>query len=260
MSGRLVGALVTGGLLLTACGTADSPIGGARSQDSETPHPRDADGDPLVTCGGPGFEISAMSGGVQGLVARDEVAAALERLVDEAGIDAPTALQDEHVDEAQWFVLGESDGVLTVATGSWDRAGPGTDAQVVGLEQVADGWDATGWGDCNLAPVSPPGLNWVDVTAQARDLPPSATSVPVWVSERECTSARDPRPFLSNPVVVEDEQDVTVYWTSTQPEGAQDCPGNPRVRRLLRLQAPLGERVLLDGSTWPPSPVELTPR
>ena len=41
-----------------------------------------------------------MSGGVQGLVARDEVAAALERLVDEAGIDAPTALQDEHVDEA----------------------------------------------------------------------------------------------------------------------------------------------------------------
>ena len=56
-------------------------------------------------------------------------------------------------------------------------------------------------------------------------------------------------------VVMETERAVTVYWTSTRPEGIQRCPGNPVVKRILELRAPLADRPLLDGSTWPPGPV-----
>ncbi|MGI8900266.1 MAG: hypothetical protein ACR2HA_04930 [Nocardioides sp.] len=250
--------------LLAGCGSSTvvdgatrDPVGTNQAEDST---PVVAERDPLVTCGGPGFAVSAMSGGVDGLADRDEVAAALERLVAEAGIDAPPALRDRDVDEAQWFVLGDSGGVLTVATGRWNRNGPGPDGQVVWLERIADGWDAAGWGGCRLAPVAPPGRTWVEVTAQAPDLAPSATSVPVMVSERDCTGGRDPGPFLGTPRVVEEAQAVTIYWASTPPQGAAECPGNPWVRRVLELQEPLGDREILDGSIWPPRPAVLTPR
>jgi hypothetical protein len=116
-----------------------------------------------------------------------------------------------------------------------------------------DGWRFSGSSDpCRLTPVLPSDLIWAQVTADPQALSPSSTSIPVWVTEYSCTSARDPDPYLKDPIVVEDERSVTVYWTSTPPEGDQDCPGNPRVERVLELRKPLGDRVLLDGSRWPP--------
>ncbi|GAA1117595.1 hypothetical protein GCM10009582_13530 [Arthrobacter flavus] len=74
----------------------------------------------------------------------------------------------------------------------------------------------------------------------------------------DCTGARDPAPFLATePVVVETEDEVTVYWTSQQIQGGADCPGNPWVERTLQLDQALGDRTLMDGSTWPPAPVTL---
>ncbi len=56
-------------------------------------------------------------------------------------------------------------------------------------------------------------------------------------------------------MVVEAADAVTVYWTSDAIEGAAGCPGNPVVRRVVKLDQPLGNRELLDGSSWPAAPV-----
>src|SRR5262245_66495130 len=105
---------------------------------------------------------------------------------------------------------------------------------------------------CRLHPVLPPSLSWAEVTADPQALSPASRSIPVWVTETSFTGARDPSPYLKNPTIVEGKRSVTVYWTVTPPDGAQECPGNPRVERVLELREPLGDRVLLDGSRWPP--------
>src|SRR5262245_56768846 len=88
-------------------------------------------GEPLVRCGTPVFPVSAMSGGVDGLVDRAEVVAGLERLED-----------------AEWFVLGRSGDMIAVATGHWDRNGPGKDGQILWMDnEDGDGWRFSGSSD-----------------------------------------------------------------------------------------------------------------
>jgi hypothetical protein len=77
----------------------------------------------------------------------------------------------------------------------------------------------------------------------------------VLVHELACTSGRDPSDFLQEPRIVQSDESVTVYWTSIPAEGDQNCIGNPSVERTIELDEPLGDRALLDGSTYPPSPV-----
>ncbi|MBT2514120.1 hypothetical protein [Arthrobacter sp. ISL-30] len=78
------------------------------------------------------------------------------------------------------------------------------------------------------------------------------------VSEIECTGARAPDLFLAaEPVIVETDEEITVYWTYQQIPGDAACPGNPWVERTVHLDQNLGDRALLDGSTWPPTPVTI---
>lgn len=272
MNRILVGAACLAIMLLgslSGCGQQQAPVGGepvgtatveAVQPVDDVPRTSSADGSLLVTCGDLPFPVSAMRRGIDPVADREEIVAALDDLAAQAGMDAPKALQDKSANEAEWIVLAETDSRLTVATGPWSEDGPAPDGQVVRLENVGNGWKVTGWGDCTLTPVAPEGAIWAEVTAEPDALSASATRLPVWVSERECTSGRDPSPFLNAPVVVESEGAVTVYWTSRPPEGAQSCPGNPRVKRFVELQDPLGNRPLLDGSTWPPTPAARTPR
>ncbi len=216
-------------------------------------------GEVMLWCGvGPGFPVSAMAGGVDGLADEGEVEAALRALARVAGIDAPRALRGVAVAEASWVLLGKgthgSTEELLVGVGNWDTDGPGKGGEYVLLERANDGYEAAAWGTCNLEPVLPPGLAWAEIAARADALDPEATAVAVMVSERECTSGRSPAPFLNEPVVIERDDSVTVYWTSDSAKGDQTCQGNPSVRRLLQLEEPLGQRELLDGSTWPPLP------
>jgi hypothetical protein len=255
--------------LLSGCGERGTSIGSTGSdrdgsgastgQESESPFVTAGD-EVMLACGsGPKFAASAMEGGVTGLADEAEVAAALKRLAAEAGSEAPLDLQRVDTAEGEWIVLGSEtdDGTeeLIVGVGGWGANGPSDDGQYVTLDRVDGGWRASGWGDCNLAPVLAPGLSWAELALPDEGLDRAATSLEVEVHERECTSSRNPEPFLNEPDVVESEDNVTVYWTSNSPEGDQTCPGNPSVKRVVQLDAPLGDRALLDGSTWPPKPV-----
>lgn len=219
------------------------------------------DGEPMVTCGDirPGFAVSAMDNGVEGVADEAEVAAALDELRAEAGIDAPRELQKASAAQAEWKVLGgdptDDPERLLVGVGHWSAATETTDGQYVVLERTEAGWRASAWGDCQLAPVLVEGASWAEIAAAPGGAVPGSSSIEVLVSETECTSSRDPGPYLHEPIVVERDDVVTIYWTSDTPTGAQDCPGNPRVRRTVHLDRPLGDRTVLDGSRWPPRPI-----
>lgn len=241
--------------LLAGCDDSDPPrVGASPSAAPTTAAPAASPAtSPRLTCGRGimAWPASAMEGGIESEVPVDEVKAALVDLVDRAGIDAPRALQGVDLDEAPWFVLAEEQDQIAVATGPWSARGPGRTGQVVYLEQEGDGWRASGWGDCRqLAPVLDPGQQWVRLYGVTRT-DPLSNRLTATVGEVGCTGARDPRPYLLEPTVVETEDTVLVSWTSKAVVGGATCPGNPPVTHPLELSAPLGDRVLRDGSTWP---------
>lgn len=256
---RLCLVLLVAPLILTAgCGDAvDSDRGATDSVTSSESPVVVVDSEVQLSCGGsPGFPASAMAGGVPDSSETEAIEEGLARLVEAAPMDAPEQLRDaDGIQDDDWIILarGQVDGGdhLTVGVGSWGPDGPDARAMSIGLERDNGRWEATGWGDCNLAPVLERDSSFAEVSAPRDGLDRTSTSVEVGVTEQECTGARNPLPHLHEPFVVESQDTVTVYWTSTPPTGANTCPGNPMVSRDLQLEAPLGERRLLDGSSYP---------
>lgn len=222
-----------------------SPAGIAPAGPSETTV---VDGEPLVRCGQDDlpFRPSVMAAPNRHPSDDPGIVAALEHLVSEAGMDAPPALQGGHVKGGPWFVLAATGTEANVATGSWTAQGsvPGRDAMNVILSTRSGTWRVTGWGSCGLSPLPPAGTTWAVVFPDG-PTDPSATAVQVRVSERECTSGRDPGPFLHEQFVVETDSSVTVYWTSTPM-----ALSGPRPRSLRsQVASPTGLRCF--PVSWP---------
>jgi hypothetical protein len=197
-----------------------------------------------------------MATGVPGLLDKAEATRTFQNILDDPrwGGEAALSILEGGVD-IEWRVLAGDDTSLAVGLGPWTDAGPAPrDAWLLSLKRQGDRWVPTGWGDCNLAPVLSQGSTWAHVNGY-RAGGDDSTSLQVRVSEIECTGARDPIPFLNEPDVVETPDTVTISWTTTPMEGAATCPGNPPVNRSITLSAPLGNRQVLDGSSYPPRPV-----
>lgn len=205
-----------------------------------------------VSCSGaePGWLPGAMATGIESETPRADIEAALRESEEEMGIDGP------FLGARTWIVLAEDEDTVTLGTGRWTVDGPGDDAMVVTYRREGDRLVWSGHGQCpRLAPVLAGDRDWVEVTAPPGGLDRSATELTVLVMEHQCTGARDPRPFLDEPTVTESPDRVVISWTSRRVEGDATCPGNPAVSQVVELAEPLGERTLLDGSTWPPTVV-----
>ena len=130
--------------------------------------------------------------------------------------------------DTEWRVLAGDAGHLFFGIGAWTDEGPSQDpddrGQYMSLELEGGTWV------------------WR-----------ASTTLTVGVNEFACTSSRDPTPFPRTPTVVETDSSVTVYWTSSAPTGDQSCPGT--VEQQTTLAQPLGDRDLLDASSWPPAVV-----
>lgn len=246
-----------------------------------------ADGDTLLTCShDPAFPASLVAEGGLELTAEEseEILAVLEQMKQDFGIDAPGILQESEADQVAWAVLWQEPvrgtdrvGILLAPPGTSDFDLATDD--YASLEWQGESWGASSWGGtCRARPVLPAGYDWaqvalddgettdggattdptgtMDPTEPTGTMDPTGTTggttIDVLVSEIECTSARDPEPFLAEPVVVETAESVTVYWTTEAMTEGADCPGNPWVPRSITLEQPLGDRELLDGSTYPP--------
>lgn len=218
------------------------------------------DGGAVVQCGhGAPFEASlGQRGGIDlDEAERAEIDRALDHLRDNAGIDAPEVLQETKGD-VDWVAVAEGGGgeesELTIllpdlesetGTVSLERSTKVTFSRERGQLR------ASAWGGCDASPYLPLDLMWVEVRPDGQP-DPSATTIPLQLTERECTGARDPSEHLEEPHVVETSTSVTIYWTSRRLPGSATCPGNPTVERTITLQEPLGGRELLDGSSYPP--------
>ena len=234
-------------LAVSGCGPDGS------SSDAEDLSDPPDDVAPEVTCGFLSWPVSAMDGGVAGLIGDAEVDTALAAVAEEAPMDAP--------DAEPWIALaaGESAGsklvILGVTLVERDRSGrrrpecgagehgdrvEGNELGRLPAPRRSPGRPLTGGGDGAGGR-----RRWrhdqTDGAAQRTRL-------------HQCAN---PRPFLGEPELVETHDRVTVMVTSESLVGGADCPGNPSVEVQLKLAEPIGDRELVDGGTWPPHPIQV---
>jgi hypothetical protein len=249
-------------LMLAGCGEEPGPpaaedptTAGIDSPDPDAPLV-EKDGEIQVSCGGgDGWSPSIMASGIESPFSHGQMIEIFSELLANPKYAGELELSflTKGAERTPWRLLEVDGDSYTLGIDTWTEDGPVDGAFVMGIERRDDAWVWTGGGNCHLAPVLRPGRTWVELHGAGLDR--TSTEPMVDLNERTCTSARDPSPFLHDPYVVETDEWVTVYWTSTPPQGNQTCPGNPTVSRPLPLQEPLGDRPLLDGSTYPPSPV-----
>lgn len=245
--------LITMGLSIGAYGSVSSE-GPSRGSAPSTPA---ADGT-RVSCAseGSGWPISDMDGGIDSRHDMHELTAALQAFVNEPRMMAPAILQSSPIEDAPWFVLAESDRSVTIATGQWNANGPVKDGGLLTFDRTDTGWTPAGYQDCRASSLRPElasGLSWVEMRASG-ELDRVSTQPVVYLSEFRCSSARDPRPFLREPAIVETDDSVTITWTSQASAGGT-CGSREPVPQQIDLTKPLGDRVLLDGSHWPARPI-----
>ena len=208
-----------------------------------------------MTCGGDtGFPVSLLPDGLPDVLTQDEAVEIFTDLLanpDYAGELSLSFLKDGP-EGTEWRVLRDDGDSYSLGLGHWSADGPANDAYVMGVKRDGDGWAWDGGGGCQLEPQLQGDNMWVRLTLPAGGLDRESTSPTVGVTELECTSGRDPTPHLHDPVVVESDDAVTVYWTSTPMTGDATCIGPPPTEVTLKLDSPLGDRELLDGSSYPP--------
>jgi hypothetical protein len=84
------------------------------------------------------------------------------------------------------------------------------------------------------------------------EIDPDTTEFVAMVTEAACASGQSSEGRVVGPDVSYTEDAVTVTFAVRPLSGAQECPGNPATRVAVRLDEPLGARVLLDGGSDPP--------
>lgn len=175
------------------------------------------------------------------------------------GQDQPAAILQATLQETEGLPEGEGlpaegwirvvqtdDVVLFVAPGGGGR----WSMVKVQLRDGVWGFDASG--QCRLQPDIPEGVN----LAVFRLVPnvvlaPESREVDLLVTETACNSGQDARGRIRVLDLVPAEASVTVLLGVVPRPGDHECPGNPETPFTLELPEPLGDRVLLDGSSVP---------
>lgn len=218
----------------------------------------------LVSCfGGPGGWPPAVTvDGIHASVSDAEIREGFRQMLADpasAGELQLSFLRDG-ADDTKFHVLKEEGSALTLALGHWTAAGPDEGSYIFSMTRGDGGWKWSGGASCpQLGPtLSDDAFSWVELSAPVGGVDRSTSDIEVGVTEMACTGGRDPLPHLNEPEVVTDDHAVTVYWTSRRdaPAGqAFACPGPLPTMTTLHLNEPLGDRKLLDGSVYPPTPI-----
>jgi hypothetical protein len=122
------------------------------------------------------------------------------------------------------------------------------------LTEQADGsWEFFEGGRCDVVAKAPAALAFASWRL-ATDAPPAADASQVLVQAHEeaCANGKPPADRLLPAIVDETPTTVTITILVRRLENA-DCQGNPRFPVDVTLSAPLGDRLLLDGSAYPPA-------
>lgn len=220
-------------LLAAACGDDESTVA-TSAPDESTAAPSISD-DPIVDCDTVGsFPLSAIDS-IEPMDERPEfVAAVAGFLGDEEGQFWP---QDD------WQVLHETDDLAIVV----HVDAPYLSGMTIERSDGEWRWNgASSGGDCTLQLTLPGGLGEVEWML-AEELDPTATSLVLTASERGCASGRAMGDRFNEPQVVETATRIAIVLSVQPLSGAQDCPGNPFLDVQIELDAPVGDREIVDG-------------
>ena len=155
---------------------------------------------------------------------------------------------------------------LTIASRSGDEMTlfgqqPGEDGFVNVEFQRRDGeWRATSWGGCSVI-VSADGFGSASTRFDPDIGPdPASATLNLVIQERECASGLAPTDRAVVPVVVETETRIEIITMVEPIRGHAECPSNPWFPVTATLDAPLGDRVVVDAQmppgtelSWPPN-------
>jgi hypothetical protein len=104
--------------------------------------------------------------------------------------------------------------------------------------------------------ISAPGLGPATVGLDPDNpLRPEDTELSLLINEQECANGRAPVDREVVLLVTETAETVSVLALVAPVEGGGTCPSNPWHPITVELDAPLGERVVLDTHLYPPQPV-----
>lgn len=139
-----------------------------------------------------------------------------------------------------------------------DHIGDGSPVNsVVAADRGDDGWQLDLAGACELG-LDLDGLGNADVRLDSGAPPPTedATELHLLVTERACASGKsaEGRIRVVSQRYTADELQIAI---GVEPRpGDQECPGNPETPFTVHLEEPLGDRVIADATTYPPTKLE----
>lgn len=223
-------------LLVAACGADD---GSGADSDAGSPTLPETDGsftpDTAVECDGLTFRL----GDLGSLAPYDEIDPDLRLVLD----DWLAFGEGEFMPPVGWELLLEEEDRAVFVHLTPDSV------SYVTAESGANGWGWTGAGGnatCDVRVALPDGLSRVDWEL-AGSPAPDATTIDLLAKERACTGGREMGERLLPADVVETEDAVRIVLAAVPLTGDQSCPDNPRTPVAVSLDAPLGDRPVIDG-------------
>jgi len=116
-------------------------------------------------------------------------------------------------------------------------------------------WTQSRWGGCRLK-IGAPGLGPATVGLDPDNPPnPEDTELLLLINEQECASGQPPDDREIVVLATETTESVSVLALVAPVEGGAECPSNPWHPVTVELDAPLGDRELLDLHQYPPQSV-----
>ncbi len=188
-------------------------------------------------------------------------------------------------DDATWKALTFDGETATIGLGGWTIEGPPPSTyqgdmalqRTATIQRIGEGWRLIEGSPCmdvrlnagdidrfsrrpadrerpkdapiarSVLEVTPPPGEKARIALGARvsdDL--SSTTVDVLVGEARCTHDQGRATSVGTPDIVETDESVTMFWTDASVTDQEDC-----LWRTVQLSSPLGDRILLNGSTYP---------
>lgn len=200
--------------------------------------------EPMLSCGDELlFSPTVFEGSASAESDLDPAAAVLREFLSE--MHEP----DDYPAYGWWRVAVGRDRVLFLAPGPTE-----TPWLMVAAAWRADGWRIDAFGECQLSVALPDdvlaGEWWLDPAFP--DPRPEEVAIHTLLRERACAGGHSPEGRVLDPIIIEDDDDVTVIAPIRRRPGPNDCAGNAAIPYTIRLSTPIGARRLLDGATLPP--------
>ncbi len=208
----------------------------------------------LVECGGSTFDVEQLTDGPT----IESLAEGPAGAVDDVGAPAFDPTLDWRVvaqtaDRAD--LVRELDEPVDQGGGDVRTHESRTLAVINGAGNIPDGtWLLMSSGPCSPRLVGDPDLGTADLVLAAEPAA-EATSIDLLVHERACASGRSAEGRIEVVALEETDQEVRIRIGVRPFPGGQDCQGNPRTPFTVELDAPLGDRTVVDASFVPPRPV-----